>query len=154
MSEVSHTQIFERLIKVEEKVDRIEKNTENVVNAFNAAQGAFTVLEMLGKLARPLLWIGGLFTAAVIAWQNFKSKEMLACFSKSTKVSSRLKTFKPPRSKPFRINPLPAPGAPAKIIALGLPCTSLSSCIKLIIKIIVYYKYERGWGAFVTISIV
>ena len=73
MSEVSHNQIFERLIKVEEKVDRIEKNTENVVNAFNAAQGAFTVLEMLGKLARPLLWIGGLFTAAVVAWQNFKS---------------------------------------------------------------------------------
>ena len=73
MSEVSHAQIFERLIKVEEKVDRIDKNTEDVVKAFNAAQGAFTVLEWLARAAKPILFLGGLLTAAVVAWQNFKS---------------------------------------------------------------------------------
>jgi hypothetical protein len=73
MSEISHSQILERLIRVEEKVDRIDQNTQDVVKAFNAAQGAFLVLEMLAKIAKPLLWLGGLITAAVVAWQNFKS---------------------------------------------------------------------------------
>jgi hypothetical protein len=73
MAEISHSQILERLIRVEEKVDRIDQNTQDVVKAFGAAQGAFLVLEVLGKVAKPLLWIGGLFAAAVVAWQNFKS---------------------------------------------------------------------------------
>jgi hypothetical protein len=72
--EVTHKEIYDRLIAVETKVDRIEKNTEGVVKAFEAAQGAFTVLEWLGKLAKPILWIGGLVAAAGIVWQNVKLK--------------------------------------------------------------------------------
>lgn len=72
--EVSHKEIYDRLIAVEAKVDRIEKNTEGVVKAFEAAQGAFAVLEWLGKLAKPILWIAGLVTAAGVIWQNVKLK--------------------------------------------------------------------------------
>ena len=41
-------------------------------------------------------------------------------------MSSTFSIFKPPRSKPLKIYPFPAPGAPANIIALGLPCISFS----------------------------
>jgi hypothetical protein len=72
--EVSHKEIYDRLLAVEAKVDRIEKNTEGVVKAFEAAQGAFAVLEWLGKLAKPILWVCGLVAAAGIVWQNVKLK--------------------------------------------------------------------------------
>lgn len=72
--EVTHREIFERLIAVEQKVDKIETNTAGMVAAFNAAQGAFTVLEWLAKLAKPLLWIGALATAVVAAWDHIKIK--------------------------------------------------------------------------------
>lgn len=72
--EVSHREIYDRLLAVEHKVDRIDKATADVVAAFGAAQGAFTVLEWLGKLAKPILWIGGVMTAVGIIWQNFRVK--------------------------------------------------------------------------------
>ena len=72
--EVSHKEIYDRLIAVEAKVDRIEQNTEGVVKAFEAAHGAFAVLEWLGKIAKPILWIAGLVTAAGVIWQNIKIK--------------------------------------------------------------------------------
>lgn len=72
--EVTRREIFERLIAVEQKVDKIETNTAGMVAAFNAAQGAFTVLEWLAKLAKPLLWIGALATAVVAAWDHIKIK--------------------------------------------------------------------------------
>jgi hypothetical protein len=43
-----------------------------VTAAFVAAQGAFKVLETLSHLAKPLLWLGGLFVAAVAFWDHFK----------------------------------------------------------------------------------
>jgi hypothetical protein len=55
--EVSHNEIYERLCKVEAKVDKVSKDTEGMVAAFNAASGAFTVLEWIAKVAKPLLWI-------------------------------------------------------------------------------------------------
>ena len=64
--EVSHNEIYERLCKVEAKVDKVAKDTEGMVAAFNAASGAFTVLEWLAKVAKPLLWIGGC-AAAIVA---------------------------------------------------------------------------------------
>ena len=50
--EVSHAEIYARLMLVEEKVDRIDQNTQGVVKAFEAASGAFLVLDMLGKVAK------------------------------------------------------------------------------------------------------
>lgn len=72
--EVTHREIFDRLIAMEVKVDKIETNTAGIVAAFNAAQGAFTVLEWLTKVAKPLLWIGALGTAAVTVWESLKAK--------------------------------------------------------------------------------
>ena len=38
-SDVSHVEIYERLVKVEEKVDKLTTDTEGMVQAFNDAQG-------------------------------------------------------------------------------------------------------------------
>ena len=46
------------------------------------------------------------------------------------KILSIFMVFKPPRSNPFNTYPLPAPGAPAKIIAFGSPCASFKSWVK------------------------
>ena len=70
--DVTHREIYDRLVAVETKVDVLTENTKDVTAAFAAAQGAFTVLETLSKLAKPLLWIGGLVTAIVAFWDHFK----------------------------------------------------------------------------------
>jgi hypothetical protein len=72
--EVTHKEIYDRLIAVERTVDCIDTNTKDMVSAFNAAQGAFTVLEWLAKAAKPILWIGGLFIALGAAWEHVKLK--------------------------------------------------------------------------------
>lgn len=72
--EVSHAEIYARLILVEQKVDRIDQNTQGVVTAFQAASGAFLVLETLGKLARPIMYLSGLCLAVGIYWQTFKDQ--------------------------------------------------------------------------------
>ena len=63
MEDVTHREIYDRLVAVEEKVDRLNAETTEVVKAFSAAQGAFTVLEWIAKAAKPLLWIAGVVTA-------------------------------------------------------------------------------------------
>lgn len=61
MEDVSHKEIYDRLVQVEQKVDKIDTNTKNMVNAFNAASGAFTVLEWLAKAVKPILIVGAFF---------------------------------------------------------------------------------------------
>ena len=68
--EVSHEQIYERLLAVESKVDNIEKNTQDVIKAFNAAAGAFIVLEWIAKAVRPIIIIGAFFGAIWLAIDN------------------------------------------------------------------------------------
>ena len=63
MEEVTHKEIYDRLLAVETKVDKLNEETENVVKAFSAAEGAFTVLEWIARAAKPLLWIAGVVTA-------------------------------------------------------------------------------------------
>lgn len=70
--DISHLEIYERLIKVEAKVDKVSKDTEGMVSAFNAAAGAFTVLEWLAKIAKPLLWLVALGTAVVALLHDYK----------------------------------------------------------------------------------
>lgn len=59
MEDITHREIYDRLVAVESKVDRLSNETEQVVKAFSAAQGAFTVLEWIAKASKPLLWIAG-----------------------------------------------------------------------------------------------
>ena len=63
MEEVTHKEIYDRLVAVESKVDKLNSETEQVVKAFSAAQGAFTVLEWIAKASKPLLWIASVITA-------------------------------------------------------------------------------------------
>lgn len=57
MEDVTHKQIYDRLVAVESKVDHIDTKTEGIVKAFDAASGAFLVLEWIGKLVKPIIWI-------------------------------------------------------------------------------------------------
>jgi hypothetical protein len=72
--EITHKEIYDRVVRLEEKVDRIDLNTAGMVAAFNAAQGAFTVLDWIAKIAKPILWIAGLGTVMVAAWEHWKAK--------------------------------------------------------------------------------
>jgi hypothetical protein len=69
-NEVSHKQIYERLLAVEVKVDKLDKSTEEVVNAFNAAQGAFIVLEWVARAVKPIIIVGAFFGAIWLALDN------------------------------------------------------------------------------------
>lgn len=71
MSEVSHEQIYNRLLAVEAKVDEIDKNTKDLVSAIEAAKGAVKVLNWIASIAQPVLWIGGLVLAAGAVWQTW-----------------------------------------------------------------------------------
>jgi hypothetical protein len=68
--EVTHSQIYDRLCAVEAKVDSLDKNTQAVVAAFNAASGAFVVLEWIARAVKPILVIGAFCGAIWIAIEN------------------------------------------------------------------------------------
>ena len=72
--EVTHSQIYERLLAVESKVDDIDKNTKGLVEAINALDGAFKVLGWVASFAKPVLWVGGLIIAAGAIWQTWIKK--------------------------------------------------------------------------------
>jgi hypothetical protein len=71
MDNVSHKQIYDRLLAVETKVDAIDKNTSGLVEAIDAMQGAIKVLGWIASAAKPILWVGGLIMAAGAVWQTF-----------------------------------------------------------------------------------
>lgn len=75
MEEVTHKEIYDRLVQVEQKVDHLDEKTGQVVTAFAAAQGAFLVLDFIGKLARPLLWLIGFGAAIAILWEEFWKRQ-------------------------------------------------------------------------------
>ena len=72
--QVTHSQIYSRLLAVEEKVDNIDKNTKGLVEAIHALDGAFKVLGWVASAAKPILWIGGLIMAAGAVWQTWVKK--------------------------------------------------------------------------------
>ena len=74
MTEVTHAQIYERLLEVETKVDTIDKNTKGLVEAIDAAKGAVKVLNWIASIAQPVLWISGLIIAAGAIWQTWLRK--------------------------------------------------------------------------------
>jgi len=74
MENVTHEQIYERLLTVEHKVDEIDKNTKGLVEAIKALDGAFKVLGWIASAAKPILWVGGLIVAAGAVWQTLLKK--------------------------------------------------------------------------------
>jgi len=72
--EVTHEQIYERLLAVENKVDSIDKNTSGLVDALKALDGAFKVLGWVASAAKPILWVGALIMAAGSIWQTWIKK--------------------------------------------------------------------------------
>ena len=72
--EVTHKQIYDRLLAVETKVDDIDRNTKGLVEAIKALDGAFKVLGWIASAAKPILWVGGLIMAAGAIWQTWIKK--------------------------------------------------------------------------------
>ena len=72
--EVTHEQIYSRLLAVETKVDSIDKNTSGLVEAIKALDGAFKVLGWIASAAKPILWVGALIMAAGAIWQTWIKK--------------------------------------------------------------------------------
>ena len=75
MEEVTHKEIYDRLVQVEQKVDHLDEKTGQVVKAFDAAQGAFLVLDFIGKIAKPILWVIGVWGAISILWIEFWKRQ-------------------------------------------------------------------------------
>ena len=73
-AEVTHKQIYDRLLAVETKVDDIDKNTKGLVEAIKALDGAFKVLGWIASAAKPILWVGELIMAAGAIWQTWIKK--------------------------------------------------------------------------------
>ena len=74
METVTHKEIYDRLLQVEHKVDSLDSKTDEVVKAFGAAKGAFLVLEFIGKLAKPILWVVGVGSAITVLWTEYWRK--------------------------------------------------------------------------------
>lgn len=70
--DVTHREIYDRLVAVETKVDRLTDSTAEVVSAFGAAKGAFLVLDWIAKVAKPILWVAGLGAVILAAYERFK----------------------------------------------------------------------------------
>ena len=72
--QVTHSQIYARLLAVEAKVDSIDQNTKGLVEAMKALDGAFKVLGWIASAAKPILWVAGLVMAAGAVWQTWIKK--------------------------------------------------------------------------------
>jgi len=75
MDEVSHKQIYDRLVAVETKVDKIDTQTAEVVEAFQNAKGAFIALNWLARFSSKILKIvafcAALGVASTIVWERW-----------------------------------------------------------------------------------
>jgi len=55
-----------------EAMERMEKSISSVVELFGALEGGFRVLQGLGKLARPVGYIGAAIAGCIAAWTAIK----------------------------------------------------------------------------------
>lgn len=55
-----------------EVAKRVETATSDIVESFQAAQGAFKVLAWMGKAAKPILWATSLITGTALAYESVK----------------------------------------------------------------------------------
>jgi hypothetical protein len=75
MEEVSHKDIYDRLVAVESKVDKIDNQTADVVSAFENARGAFIALDWLarfsGKIIKVAAFIAAVGVATTVVWERW-----------------------------------------------------------------------------------
>lgn len=71
--DVAIKQLSDDLAKNTAATQRIEKSTADIVTFFQSVQGAFRVLEWIGKAARPVASITALGVAFWSAWELLKS---------------------------------------------------------------------------------
>jgi hypothetical protein len=71
---ITHEQIYLRLVEVEAKVDAIDANTKQLVEAFEALQGALKVLNWIASLAKPIAIITAVGTFFALVWNNATHK--------------------------------------------------------------------------------
>jgi hypothetical protein len=53
---------------VDVKVDKVTESVQGVISAFEALTGAFAVLETIGKIAKPVLWVAAGITSFTVAY--------------------------------------------------------------------------------------
>ncbi|WP_368648951.1 hypothetical protein ABRY95_12280 [Castellaniella ginsengisoli] len=54
------------------RLDRIEASTGEMIEMFTALQGGFRVLQMIGRLAKPIGYIAAACTAVAVTWTKLK----------------------------------------------------------------------------------
>lgn len=54
------------------KIDRIERNTKNLVDTFDALSGGFKVLQGIGKFAKPVGYIAAALTGCLALWHGIR----------------------------------------------------------------------------------
>lgn len=55
-----------------EATARVESNTADIVEAFQAAAGAFKALNWIGRIARPVGYVAAAVSGIVAAWSGIK----------------------------------------------------------------------------------
>lgn len=55
-----------------DSIEQIRRNTQDIVDTFQALAGGFKVLQGLGRLAKPLAYIVGLVTAMITAYSAWR----------------------------------------------------------------------------------
>ena len=70
--EQQNKELADTIGELSNKVQTSFGQLEDVLIAFQAASGAFKVLEFLGKIAKPLVAIGAAITGILALWGKFK----------------------------------------------------------------------------------
>lgn len=77
--DVTHRDIYDKingiendLIVVKTELKALQESTKDLIIAFNAAHGAFQLLEWLAKVAKPLIFIVGFIGTAYMSFRGIK----------------------------------------------------------------------------------
>ena len=72
MEEKSHRDIYDELVELRTRVDILSTDTKDVIAAFQAASGAFKVLEWIANIAKPILTIIASIGAAFLYMKGIR----------------------------------------------------------------------------------
>lgn len=86
VSSLPSQSMWDKLLELEKRLEEntkatmdIKNNTANIIEAFDAMQGAFKSIEFLAKLGKPLIWIGTAIILSGAVLTNFKA-QLIAFF--------------------------------------------------------------------------